>query len=61
MPSYEYECKKCGDRFEIRRGFFDKAKEENPCPKCGSTSTSRVFSFFSGVSSGSKDCGPNFG
>ena len=32
MPVYEYECKKCGEKFEVRRGFFDKEKGKTQCP-----------------------------
>jgi putative FmdB family regulatory protein len=33
MPTYEYECKKCGDSFEL----FQSMSEEpvKVCPKCG--------------------------
>ena len=33
MPLYEYECKKCGHRFEEIRKFSDKHPKK--CPKCG--------------------------
>ncbi len=59
MPNYEYECKKCGDKFEVRRGFFDKEKAKSVCPKCGSEDTKRVFSFFSATASGSASCSPS--
>ena len=32
MPLYEYECSKCGDRFELIRKFSDPAFKT--CPKC---------------------------
>ncbi|MDP3803986.1 MAG: zinc ribbon domain-containing protein, partial [Candidatus Omnitrophota bacterium] len=33
MPTYEYECEKCGRRFDV----FQKMSDEpvSPCPKCG--------------------------
>src|SRR5256885_10865139 len=34
MPLYEYECEKCGHRFEMIRKFSDPPLEV--CPKCGS-------------------------
>lgn len=34
MPIYEYECEKCGHRFEKIRKFSDPPLDE--CPKCGS-------------------------
>jgi putative FmdB family regulatory protein len=33
MPTYEYECKKCLSRFEVKRGFDEKGSYA--CPKCG--------------------------
>jgi len=45
MPIYEYECRKCGGRFEqlIRRD----ADIPRACPKCGAKSPKKVFSAFS--------------
>ena len=33
MPLYEYECKKCGHRFEKIQKFSDKPVKK--CPECG--------------------------
>jgi len=33
MPTYEYECKKCLLRFEVRRKFGDDGASF--CPSCG--------------------------
>lgn len=33
VPLYEYECKKCGHRFEKIQKFSDEP--EKVCPKCG--------------------------
>jgi putative FmdB family regulatory protein len=33
MPLYEYECKKCGHRFEKIQKFSDRMVKK--CPKCG--------------------------
>lgn len=32
MPTYEYECKKCGHRFEMFQRMADKPLEK--CPEC---------------------------
>jgi putative FmdB family regulatory protein len=32
MPIYEYECKKCGHRFEVIQKFSDKPRKR--CPEC---------------------------
>ena len=34
MPLYEYQCTKCGHRFEVIQKFSDPPKKK--CPKCGS-------------------------
>ena len=41
MPTYEYECKGCRNRFELRRGFHDQSQAT--CPKCESEAH-RLFS-----------------
>lgn len=33
MPTYEYACASCGNRYEKREGFDAKARQK--CPKCG--------------------------
>lgn len=45
MPIYEYQCTKCGERFELRRSIGDNDSEIK-CPKCGTESPRRVFSVF---------------
>ncbi len=42
MPTYEYECEKCGERFEV----FQKMSEEplRFCSHCNENSLRRVFS-----------------
>ena len=32
MPLYEYECTKCGHRFEVIQKFSDRPRSQ--CPKC---------------------------
>ncbi len=34
MPTYEYECRRCSTRFEVRRRFSENSSV--PCPKCQS-------------------------
>src|SRR5689334_22700680 len=43
MPSYEYECKQCGRKFEAMQSFEEHDRHEDhdrhqplQCPKCGS-------------------------
>ncbi len=41
MPIYEYECEKCGNKFEILSGYNGKKAER--CPACKG-SAHRIFS-----------------
>ena len=40
MPVYEFECSKCGTRFEE----LVKAEQAAPCPRCGSAEVERRYS-----------------
>jgi len=40
VPVYEFECSKCGTRFEE----LVKAGQAAPCPKCGSSEVERRYS-----------------
>ncbi len=53
MPDYEYKCKNCGEKFEIRRSLQEQEKGSK-CPRCGAHDTYRVFSVFGSRSSASK-------
>lgn len=46
MPTYEYECSKCGSRFEKFQKMTDKPR--SPCPKCGGKAE-RLISSGAGV------------
>lgn len=35
MPIYEYECRRCGHRFELIQKFSDKPRKR--CPECSGT------------------------
>jgi putative FmdB family regulatory protein len=56
MPIYEYECEKCGERFECFRSIRD-SDNEIQCPKCSSEHIKRVFSKFATGSLSAK-CSP---
>ncbi len=45
MPLFEYECKKCGKKFE--KLIFSSDKNPIKCPKCGSEETKKLLSLFS--------------
>ena len=46
MPIYEYECQKCGEKFEDF-SWPDEDKKLLKCPKCGDDKVKRVISSFS--------------
>jgi putative FmdB family regulatory protein len=52
MPLYEYQCDKCGKRFEVRQAIGQDGSELG-CPDCGAIGPRRLFSSF--FCSGSDD------
>jgi putative FmdB family regulatory protein len=45
MAIYEFECRACGERFEVTRAMsqHDELKQRPPaCPKCGNAETHEV-------------------
>ena len=56
MPLYEYECDKCGGKFELRRAITD-CEDDIKCPECEDEYLRKVFSAF-GISSSGKGCVP---
>ena len=57
MPIYEYECIKCGEKFEQLRHIGD-SDNEIKCPKCKAEHPRRVFSAFA-MGSSSQSCAPS--
>ncbi len=49
MPIYEFQCSKCGNRFELLMNKMGKNLKAK-CPKCGSQSKQQLSCF--GVGSG---------
>ncbi len=43
MPTYQYECEICGNKFEVQRKMTESDKELQ-CPRCGSEHPRRDFS-----------------
>lgn len=55
MPIYEYLCKQCGQRFEVRQAVGEDGSSLN-CPKCKAVNPNKLFSsFFSRGTSGTED------
>lgn len=44
MPSYDYQCDKCGNRFSVSRPMT--ARGAMPCPKCQSRDTRQILAAF---------------
>lgn len=44
MPSYDFECEKCGKTFTVKQTFeeHDRSKRVK-CPKCGSTKSRQLI------------------
>ena len=67
MPIYEYECAKCGRRFE-KLVIGSRGSENVHCDVCGDSNVNRVMSTFSAKSSnagigggGGSSCAPSAG
>ena len=46
MPTYSYQCKKCGKKFQEILSFREYAEEKRKCPKCGSRSVEQLLEGF---------------
>jgi len=60
VPIYEYECVKCGLRFELRRSISD-SDSEIKCPKCGALNWTDIkkFNLMFTISVGAETDEPN--
>lgn len=47
MPTYSYECSKCGEELEIYQGISESPKKK--CPSCKKNALKRVLSGGAGV------------
>jgi putative FmdB family regulatory protein len=56
MPIYEFRCKDCGKKFEVKLSV-SKAGEKQGCPICKSSNTIRSFSTVSVVNSNASNSG----
>ena len=69
MPTYEYVCTECQNKFDVFATLSEKEKGLRPeCPKCQSQKTNQVFSSFTvigGIKGGNFNmmpgCGPAAG
>ena len=66
MPLYDYQCKDCGETFEMRATIKEKeAGLALVCPKCGSHEARQLISVALNLHGGREishsGCGPNAG
>jgi putative FmdB family regulatory protein len=43
MPTYEYRCKECRQRFEKNLSYAEYDQDRAACPSCGSESVQRII------------------
>lgn len=46
MPTYEFQCDKCGKKFTMVESISAHGRKRPSCPKCKSAKVSQVFSPF---------------
>ncbi|MGI6615670.1 MAG: FmdB family zinc ribbon protein [Dethiobacteria bacterium] len=56
MPTYEFLCKKCGEKFTVFTSF--SRKDESKCPRCSSSDLRQLYSGFSVLGSSGGGCQP---
>ena len=66
MPTYEFQCNKCNEKFERFLSIKDRESSKILCPKCRSEDVSQVFNALniksgSGGSSGTDGAGSGRG
>ena len=44
MPIYEFECKKCGHKFDMAESIKQHDEHHEKCPKCKSTEINSLVS-----------------
>jgi putative FmdB family regulatory protein len=51
VPQYDYECKKCGNRFTLILTVKEHEQKRVRCPKCKSQSVRPVYTGFTAITS----------
>jgi len=46
MPLYEYQCNRCGEKFEVRQAMGEDGSRLN-CPQCQAGKPTKLISTFS--------------
>ncbi|MEW5981017.1 MAG: zinc ribbon domain-containing protein [Acidobacteriota bacterium] len=58
MPLYEYQCQRCGHRFEA---LVIGSRRPDSCPKCSSSELEKQYSTFGMASGSGYGTGSSFG
>ena len=51
MPTYEFECRKCGHKFDLMESVAEHDKHREKCPECGSAEITSLISSVNVVTS----------
>ena len=51
MPIYQYQCKKCGEKFEEFENLKEHDTSRPACPKCGGKKVDRILGTFTAITS----------
>ncbi len=46
MPTYEYQCEKCGKEFTLTQSMAEHDKKQTVCPECKSDKVIQLISSF---------------
>ena len=44
MPNYAFQCKKCGELFEVQESVKEHDQRNEQCPKCSSGNIAQRYS-----------------
>ena len=65
MPTYEYRCNSCNDKFDLFYKTYGSVEQNPLCPECNSEKTERLMSVFAATEAESSQeftgCGPGCG
>ncbi len=58
MPTYEFQCSDCGERFELFLSIRQKESQDRfACPSCGGTNTTQLLHCFNFITGGGTPSG----
>ncbi len=62
MPAYDYTCRRCGERFEVRMSIAAYSEGAKPaCEACGSGDVERTFTTVNVLTAGRGSSAPGAG